>query len=112
MKVRFKNRVLNTNNDNYYFSKKEFPKLKSSRSDIELITNKKLEEKFKKMDNNTTNKNKNLPKLNLNMDNKQNENNIKDNNIYLKERFIKEIDDKDDENIRDISNMMKNMIND
>ena len=112
MKVRFKNRVLNTNNDNYYFSKKDFPKLKSSRSDIELITNKKLEEKFKKMDNNTNNKNKNLPKLNLNMVNKQNDNNIKDNNIYLKERFIKEIDDRDDENIRDISNMMKNMIND
>ena len=112
MKVRFKNRVLNTNNDNYYFPKKDFPKLKTNRSDLELISNKRLEEKFSKMNNNITNKNKNLPKINLNVVNKQNENNIKDNNNYLKERFIKEIDDKEDENIRDISNMMKNMIND
>ena len=107
IRVRFKNRLLNTNND----QKKDFPKLKTNRSDLELISNKAFEEKFRKANNNDI-KNKNLPKIDLKMFNKQNENKIKNNNIYLKEKYMKEINDKDDENIKEISNMMKNMIND
>ena len=109
-KIRFKNRLMNTNNENYFFQK-DFPKLKTNRSDLELISKKRLGQKLNKNNYNTT-KNKNLPNINNNINNKQNENDINENNNNFKEKIRNDMDDQDEENIKDISNLMKKMIND
>ena len=110
IRVRLKNRIMNTNNDNYNI-KKDFPKLKSNKSDLELLHNNKLEQKFY-IGNNLT-KNRNLPKIDLKNISKRTEEDINSNSNYLKQKIIRsEMDDKDEENIKDISNMMKKMIND
>ena len=58
--------------------------------------------------------NKNLPRIDnkININNKKNENIINDNNNLLKQKLRKEFDDKEEETIKDISNMMNKMIND
>ena len=107
---------MNTNSNESYVTKKEYPKLKTNRSEIELVTNRKIEHKFLKEINNNiiTNKNKNLPKIEVKMvDKKIGDNNINEDNNFLKQKLKKEIDEGgDDENIKDISNMMNKMMND
>ena len=105
IKMRLKNRILNNNNyniDNLY-AKKDFTKLKKNKSEIDLIINKKLEQKFNKDSINI--RNKNLPKI----DNKLNTN---ENYNILKQKVKMDLnDDEEGENIKDITNMMKKMIN-
>ena len=69
IRLRLKNKILNTNSNESYVTKKEYPKLKTNRSEIELVTNRKIEHKFLKEINNNiiTNKNKNLPKIEVKM---------------------------------------------
>ena len=116
IRIRLKNKILNINNINNnetYLTKKDYPKLKTNRSELELITNKRLEQKFLK-DNNNINKHKNLPKIAIKMVDKQTgNNNINDDYNFLRQKLKNEIaDGGDDENIKDISNMMNKMIND
>ena len=105
IKMRLKNRILNNNNyniDNLY-AKKDFTKLKKNKSEIDLIINKKLEQKFNK--DNINIRNKNLPKI----DNKLNTN---ENYNILKQKIKMDLNnDEEGENIKDITNMMKKMIN-
>jgi len=105
IKIRLKNRMMNNNNSNVdnLYVKKDLTKLKKNKSDIELIINKKLEQKLSK-DNITNTKNKNLPKI----DNKVSTN---DNFNIFKQKVKIELDDEDGENIKDITNMMKKMLN-
>ena len=115
IRIRLKNKILNINNINNnetYLTKKDYPKLKTNRSELELITNKRLEQKFLKDNNN--NKHKNLPKISIKMVDKQTgNNNINDDYNFLRQKLKNEIaDGGDDENIKDISNMMNKMIND
>ena len=109
IKMRLKNRMFNNYNSNYnnnynidnLYIKKDFTKLKKNKSEIDLIVNKKLDQKFNK-DNN---RNQNLPKI----DSKTNTN---DNYNILKQKVKMDLnDDEDGENIKDITNMMKKMIN-
>ena len=109
IKMRLKNRIFNNYNSNYnnnynidnLYIKKDFTKLKKNKSEIDLIVNKKLDQKFNK-DNN---RNQNLPKI----DSKTNTN---DNYNILKQKVKMDLnDDEDGENIKDITNMMKKMIN-
>ena len=109
IKMRLKNRMFNNYNSNYnnnynidnLYIKKDFTKLKKNKSEIDLIVNKKLDQKFNK-DNN---RNQNLPKI----DSKTNTN---DNYNILKKKVKMDLnDDEDGENIKDITNMMKKMIN-
>ena len=109
IKVRFKNKFYNNNTDNFYL-KKDFPKLRTNRSDVDLLNNRRFQPKFSK-DKNIINKN-NLPKIDIKNINKKSENNINDNFNILKQKLNQEMDDKDEENIKEITNMMKNMIND
>ena len=106
IKIRLKNRMMNNNNSNVdnLYVKKDLTKLKKNKSEIELIINKKLEQKLSK-DNITNTKNKNLPKI----DNKISTN---DNFNFFKQKVKIDLDDEDDENIKDITNMMKKMLND
>lgn len=106
IRVRFKNKLMNSNNDNY-FMKREIPKLKTNRSDLELLTNKRFEQKFNKEINNNKS---NLPKIDIQNNNKHSEGSINNNNI-LKEKLKNKMDEKDEESIKDISNMMIKMIN-
>ena len=105
IKIRLKNRMMNNNNSNVdnLYVKKDLTKLKKNKSEIELIINKKLEQKLSK-DNITNTKNKNLPKI----DNKVSTN---DNFNIFKQKVKIELDDEDGENIKDITNMMKKMLN-
>ena len=105
IKIRLKNRMMNNNNSNVdnLYVKKDLTKLKKNKSDIELIINKKLEQKLSK-DNITNTKNKNLPKI----DSKVSTN---DNFNFFKQKVKIELDDEDGENIKDITNMMKKMLN-
>ena len=106
IKIRLKNRMMNNNNSNVdnLYVKKDLTKLKKNKSEIELIINKKLEQKLSK-DNFTNTKNKNLPKI----DNKISTN---DNFNFFKQKVKIDLDDEDGENIKDITNMMKKMLND
>ena len=105
IKSRFKNRITTNITENSFI-----PKLKTNRSDLELISNKRLEQKL----NNYEFNNKNLPRIDnkININNKKNENIVNDNNNLLRQKLRKEFDDKEEENIKDISNMMNKMIND
>ena len=104
VKTRLKNRLTSNSNFNIdsLYIKKDFPKLKYNRSEVDLISNKKYDHKFIK-ENNII-KNKNLPKI---------ESKINSNDYYniLKQKLKMELDDEDGENIKDITNMMKKMIN-
>ena len=105
IKMRLKNRILNNNNSNIdnLYAKKDFTKLKKNKSEIDLIINKKLEQKFNK--DNINIRNKNLPKI----DNKLNTN---ENYNILKQKVKMDLNnDEEGENIKDITNMMKKMIN-
>jgi len=105
IKMRLKNRILNNNNSNIdnLYAKKDFTKLKKNKSEIDLIINKKLEQKFNK--DNINIRNKNLPKI----DNKPNTN---ENYNILKQKVKMDLNnDEEGENIKDITNMMKKMIN-
>ena len=106
IKIRLKNRMMNNNNSNVenLYVKKDLTKLKKNKSEIELIINKKLEQKLSK-DNITNTKNKNLPKI----DSKISTN---DNFNFFKQKVKIDLDDEDGENIKDITNMMKKMLND
>ena len=105
IKMRLKNRILNNNNyniDNLY-AKKDFTKLKKTKSEIDLIINKKLEQKFNKDSINI--RNKNLPKIDTKLNTNENYN-------ILKQKVKMDLnDDEEGENIKDITNMMKKMIN-
>ena len=97
-----KNKVLNNDNSNYFNKQREFPNLHKNKSSIDITKN-----NFSQKLN--YNKN-NLPKVEL-------KNGIYNKNIklsdshYLKKNYLFGIDDKEEENIKEITNLMKKMIN-
>ena len=111
IKMRLKNRMFNNYNSNYnnnynidnLYAKKDFTKLKKNKSEIDLIINKKLEQKFNKDSINI--RNKNLPKIDTKLNTNENYN-------ILKQKVKMDLNnDEEGENIKDITNMMKKMIN-
>jgi hypothetical protein len=102
-----KNISLNTiknkiDNSNYYNKQREFPNLHKNKSSIDITKN-----SFNQKLNYNRN---NLPKVELKNGN-YNKNAKLSESSYLKKNYLFGMDDKEEENIKEITNLMKKMIN-
>ncbi len=93
-------------NDNNYYKQREFPNLHKNKSSININSKNGISQNLIKSNNNIPNR-KNLPKVELK--NNYNKNRIINSN-YLKKNSSFEIIDKEEENIKEITNLMKKMI--
>ena len=97
-----KNKVLNNDNSNYYNKQREFPNLHKNKSSIDITKN-----NFSQKLN--YNKN-NLPKVELKKSIYNKNVKLSESN-YFKKNYLLGMDNKEEENIKEITNLMKKMIN-
>ena len=88
-------------NENNNYKQREFHNLNKNKSSVNINKNC-LSSKF----NNAQNKNF-LPKVEI----KNNKNKIFTDSNYIKKNYLYDINDKEEENFKEITNLMKKMIN-